>query len=156
MGKLRKATKKADKSGSHSASEPKQKKAGLLAGKVRNLLPEALDAKLLAPKDADDDDEDGPPEEVATISGPAGDEPPEEVQNTTADITELEAPKPRQSKAKKSGKSGKSAGSTVPEKKAKFLWQDPENKELFDVLKEQDEQRRRRRQGAMRVQKGAF
>eukprot|EP00931_Biecheleriopsis_adriatica_P062868 TRINITY_DN37977_c0_g1_i1.p2 TRINITY_DN37977_c0_g1~~TRINITY_DN37977_c0_g1_i1.p2 ORF type:complete len:213 (+),score=65.56 TRINITY_DN37977_c0_g1_i1:28-639(+) len=117
-----------------------KKKAGVLAGKVKQLLPEALDIKSLLPKGGDsEDDDDGPPEEVATVSGPVGsldeDEgPPEEATRTT-----------RKTARKKAARSEKSQN--------KYAWQDPENKEALNSLKEQEAAKRRRRTGNTRLEK---
>eukprot|EP00931_Biecheleriopsis_adriatica_P062869 TRINITY_DN37977_c0_g1_i2.p2 TRINITY_DN37977_c0_g1~~TRINITY_DN37977_c0_g1_i2.p2 ORF type:complete len:225 (+),score=67.09 TRINITY_DN37977_c0_g1_i2:28-675(+) len=129
-----------------------KKKAGVLAGKVKQLLPEALDIKSLLPKGGDsEDDDDGPPEEVATVSGPVGsldeDEgPPEEVQNITSLPSEVEATRTtRKTARKKAARSEKSQN--------KYAWQDPENKEALNSLKEQEAAKRRRRTGNTRLEK---
>eukprot|EP00933_Yihiella_yeosuensis_P054547 TRINITY_DN53010_c0_g1_i1.p1 TRINITY_DN53010_c0_g1~~TRINITY_DN53010_c0_g1_i1.p1 ORF type:complete len:221 (+),score=88.33 TRINITY_DN53010_c0_g1_i1:87-749(+) len=124
-----------------------EKKVGLLAGKVKGLLPEALDvAKLLKKDDADDDDDsDDAPEEVTTnrVAGgaeeAAAEEEPEEAENSEAPVAKKKIRRgTRGSKAKK---------------EEKYVWQDPENQELFEALREQDENRRRKDTDGRRIDK---
>ncbi|CAJ1371235.1 unnamed protein product [Effrenium voratum] len=111
----------------------------VLAGKVKDLLPEAFDFTKLK---AESEDEDGPPEEVHTVSG-AGAEPEAQAASLMAAAKDTEKVK-RRKDAKAKAK---------PKAKAKHLWEDPENQELLGVLRQQTQERRQKRAKAARLDK---
>ncbi|CAE7799327.1 ANK1 [Symbiodinium sp. CCMP2456] len=118
--------------------------AGLLAGKVKDHLPQAFDVSRLG-KVADEDDEDGPPEEVTTGLGtnPAQEDP--EVEETAADSLPS-----KESVAVGKARRRKKQGDGT---KQLNLWQDPENQELLQALKIEDQEKRKRHAGTTQMEK---
>ncbi|CAL1145644.1 unnamed protein product [Cladocopium goreaui] len=100
-------------------------KAGVLAGKVKGLLPEALDLSSLKAEE----DDDGPPEELTTETAAA-----------------VEEEKVKKAKPKK--------GDAKPKSKAvKYLWEEPENQELLELLRQETETKRQAKATRARVEK---
>eukprot|EP00434_Breviolum_minutum_P026822 symbB.v1.2.023706.t1/scaffold2183.1/size166057/10 len=122
-----------------ASKPPAGVKVGVLAGKVKNLLPEALDLSALTA--SPDEDDDGPPEELTTTTAPAGEAEAE---------AEAEAFLAEKEKVKK-GKQKK--GETPQGKAVKYLWEDPENQELLEVLQEQTATKRKAKAARARVEK---
>eukprot|EP00930_Biecheleria_cincta_P073662 TRINITY_DN60940_c0_g1_i1.p1 TRINITY_DN60940_c0_g1~~TRINITY_DN60940_c0_g1_i1.p1 ORF type:complete len:204 (-),score=53.85 TRINITY_DN60940_c0_g1_i1:84-695(-) len=125
-----------------------QESKGVLAGKVKQLLPQALDlTRLVSKPGSAESDDDGPPQEIATQLGPTTVQPTEEQE----DITSLP------SSNKKSTKDTTKKGSLKTKKKsAKFIWQEPETQQLLEDLRVQDEQRRQKHLSAGRTEKAGI
>eukprot|EP00913_Durusdinium_trenchii_P033178 g31061.t1 len=163
----------------------KTTKAGVLAGKVKTLLPKALDlgslrrvedtrGPCLGESQTDsvlqEEEEDGPPEEVTTV-----------VADAEAEAAALLAQAPSKD-GERDGRAFRSkAGSSDwvktrllvshcfadrlqerpkakrkkggEEPAAKYVWEDPANQELLQLLQQQTEQRRRRASARRRVEK---
>eukprot|EP00435_Cladocopium_sp_Y103_P062621 s1055_g24.t1 len=107
-------------------------KAGVLAGKVKDLLPEALDLSSLKPEE----DDDGPPEELTTETAAAV----EEVDALLATKEKVKKAKPKKGDAPKS-------------KAVKYLWEEPENQELLELLRQETETKRQAKATRARVEK---
>mmetsp|Transcript_85791 Transcript_85791/g.136295 ORF Transcript_85791/g.136295 Transcript_85791/m.136295 type:complete len:188 (+) Transcript_85791:47-610(+) len=106
-------------------------KAGVLAGKVKNLLPEALDLSSLKAEE----DDDGPPEELTT-------------ETAAAEVDALLATKEKVKKAKPK------KGDAKPKSKAvKYLWEEPENQELLELLRQETETKRQAKASRARAEK---
>ncbi|CAL1145643.1 unnamed protein product [Cladocopium goreaui] len=108
-------------------------KAGVLAGKVKGLLPEALDLSSLKAEE----DDDGPPEELTT--------------ETAAAVEEVDALLVTKEKVKKAKPK---KGDAKPKSKAvKYLWEEPENQELLELLRQETETKRQAKATRARVEK---
>jgi len=133
------------------------KKAGLLAGKIKEWLPPSLDLSGFSKAEEDE----GPPEEVTNRPAPGAagdddsDDAPEEVSTRRGDAATNAAEVPV---AKKRGRRKVEEEEEAPEVAGVggYVWEDPENRRLLEMMREKDVARRKRKTGPDRVVKHGF
>jgi len=160
----------------------KSSKGAPLVGKVNDLLPPSLDLSALSGGDADlinkdeksDDDDDVPPKKLVreVVKASAKDEsddedddaPPEEVSNKMM-APELMLPKVEEeaSRAKRPRplKKIKSEGDvdkafSAGDETGGYIWEDPQNREMLEILRDRDSRRQQRKLAGACVTKHGF